>query len=105
MSTLVLHFYFKEIVNYEFSNSDLFSYKLIDWYKEVVFLLSYDLASDLDTAIYLYISDISFKKKLSRIIKIKDINMDNDKLVSKIISYKNDYINMRSLEQVNSRWL
>ena len=61
MSTLVLPFYFKEIVNYEFSNSDLFSYKLIDWYKEVVFLLSYDLASD--------------------------------------------YINMRSLEQVNSRWL
>lgn len=96
--------YFSEIVNYEYHNSDIFSYKLIEWYKEVVFLnIKEDLIINIDEAIYLFISDKRFNKELRKEISIKQININNLNLINIIIDIRNNYLNNYKLEV--SRWL
>lgn len=94
--------YYSEIINYEYNNSDIFSYKLIEWYKEIVFL-NINQIEDIDSSIYLFISDKKFNKELRNIISIKKINIRNVDLINIIISSKNNYIN--NLKTEVTRWL
>jgi len=102
IDTTTKHFY--EIVNYEYHNDDIFSYKLIEWYKEVVFFSIEDnLIKKLDDVIYLYITNKLFNKHLKNNINIKQININNLDLIDMLDNIKKDYINNYKLE--TSRWL
>ena len=96
--------YFYEIVNYEYHNDDIFSYKLIEWYKEVVFFsIKEELIIKLDEVIYLYITDKLFNKHLKNNINIKQININNLELIKILDDIRNNYIN--NYKQEVSRWL
>lgn len=96
--------YYEEIVNYEFSNHDIFSYKIIDWYKELVFTNLTNI-DKLDEAIYLYISDYKYRRKLTKLININDIRVDNYKLIDKMVVFTLNYIQTNKLEKEATRWL
>lgn len=96
--------YFKEIINYEYHNSDIFSYKLIEWYKEVVFLnIDSNLIEKIDNSIYLFTINKDFNKYLKKVVNKKQIDINNINLINLIIDNTINYFDNFKIEA--TRWL
>jgi len=106
---------YDSIVNYSYEYGDEVSCKLIDWYRELVFKTDTSNNKDLqmisfiDKCLNMYITDRRYKKGLIRIIKVDEINLNNDNLIKtlimKIISYTNNYEKKKILEITSCKWL
>lgn len=96
--------YFMEVINYEYHNSDIFSYKLIEWYKEVVFLnIDSNLIEKIDNSIYLFTINKDFNKYLKKVINKKQIDINNLNLINLIIDNTINYFDNFKIEA--TRWL
>lgn len=103
------------IINYNSFHDDILSSKLIDWYKELIFSVSYkdenqlSLIKAIDRSIYLYVKDNRYKREINKILDIKDISFDNSKtikeLIKKLINFTQDYEKKIIFEVNNTKWL
>lgn len=87
--------HYDEIITSEFMDDDLFSMKLVEYYRDYIDKLDFndlknkERAEQLDRAIYRYVDDYLFSKKLCSTIKPESIL---DKGFSKYIEQFFDYI-------------
>lgn len=103
--------YYDDIINYDIGYDDEFSFDLIDWYKDLVF--SFDCDRDIirliDKSMYLYVNSYEYRNGLRRIVNIRDIDLNSDKrikrLIRKIINYTDRYENMLVLNVKTNRWI
>ena len=107
--------HYDEIVNYDFDYNDEMTIDLIDWYKDLIFSCDGNddnerkILSLIDNSMYIYINDYKFRKGLSKVISVKDIDLNSDrkirKLIKEILDYTNKYENNELLNISSSRWL
>ena len=107
--------HYDEIINYEFDYNDEVTIDLIDWYRDLIF--SCDGNNDnetqiikmIDNSMYMYVSDYKYRKGLAKIIDIKDIDLNSEKsirkLIKKILDYTNKYENIEILNVSSSKWI
>lgn len=103
--------YYDDIINYDIGYDDEFSFDLIDWYKDLVF--SFDCDKDIirliDKSMYLYVNSYEYRNGFRRIVNIRDIDLNSDKrikrLIRKIINYTNRYENMIVFNIKTNRWI
>lgn len=103
------------IVNCEFLDDDLFSKKLVEYYKRAVESVSLDdenmvrELTVLDNVMKKYIEDYNFSKKLRDSIDVSSIvNGENDyfeALLKYIISFCSKYDEINDDEIVSTRWI
>ena len=107
--------YYDDIINYDIRYDDEFSFDLIDWYKDFVFSCNYKNSDDIDIlklidkSMYLYINSYEYRNGLKRIVNIRDIDLNSDKrikrLIKKIINYTNKYETMEIFNVKTNRWI
>lgn len=107
--------HYDEIINYEFDYNDEVTIDLIDWYRDLIF--SCDGNNDnetqiikmIDNSMYMYVSDYKYRKGLAKIIDVKDIDLNSEKsirkLIKKILDYTNKYENIEILNVSSSKWI
>ena len=58
---------------------------------------------------YMYVNDYRYRKGLAKIISPRDIDLNSDKsikkLIKKILDYTNKYENIEVLSVISSRWI
>jgi len=58
---------------------------------------------------YMYVNDYKYRKGLSKLISPRDIDLNSDKsirkLIKKILDYTNKYENIEILNVTSSRWI
>ena len=63
----------------------------------------------IDKSMYLYINSYEYRNGLKRIVNIRDIDLNSDKrikrLIKKIINYTNKYETMEVLNVRTNRWI
>lgn len=107
--------HYDEIINFEFDYSDELTIDLIDWYKDLIFSCDGNNENEtqiikmIDNSMYMYVSDYKYRKGLSKLINTRDIDLNSDKsikkLIKKILDYTNKYENVEILNVTNSRWI
>ena len=107
--------HYDEIINYEFDYNDEVTIDLIDWYKDLIFSCDWNNDNEtqiikmIDNSMYMYVSDYKYRKGLAKIIDVKDIDLNSEKsirkLIKKILDYTNRYENIEILNVTSSRWL
>ena len=107
--------HYDEIINFEFDYNDELTIDLIDWYKDLIFSCDgndeneTEIIKMIDNSMYMYVNDYRFRKGLSKIINTRDIDLNNDKkikkLIKKILDYTNKYENVEVLNVISSRWI
>lgn len=107
--------HYDDIINYEFDYDDEITIDLIDWYKELIFSCDGDddnetkIIGMIDNSMYMYVNDYKYRKGLCKIISVKDIDLNSDKsirrLIKKILDYTNGYESNKILNVTSSRWL
>lgn len=107
--------HYDEIINFEFDYNDEMTIDLIDWYKDLIFSCDGDDENEtqiirmIDNSMYMYVSDHKYRKGLSKIINVKDIDLNSEKsirrLIKKILDYTNKYENIEILNVSSSRWI
>lgn len=107
--------HYDDIINYEFDFDDEITIDLIDWYKDLIFSCDGDDENEskiirmIDNSMYMYVNDYKYRNGLKNIICVKDIDLNSDKsirrLIKKILDYTNKYENSRILNVNSSRWL
>lgn len=107
--------HYDDIINYEFDYDDEITIDLIDWYRDLIFSCDGDDENEtkiikmIDNSMYIYINDYKYRNGLKKIINVKDINLNSDKsikrLIKKILDYTNRYENSMILNVTSSRWL
>ena len=102
------------IVNCEFLEDDLFSKKLVDFYKNAVLRCNNDSNNlnklvKYDRVVRKYIEDYNFSKKLRNSIDISTVLNSNVDLTENVLDYAIDFSERYddSLEQtvINTRWI
>jgi hypothetical protein len=108
---------YKNIVECEFLDDDVFSVKLVDYYKE--FITKSDLnnpdaiqkARNLDEALFKYVNveDYSFSRRLKDTIDISAVVSENFSYVNEfleyIIAFASEYDNTKNNVIVQTKWL
>ena len=107
--------HYDEIINFEFDYNDEITIDLIDWYKELIFSCDGNdekeskIIKMIDNSMYLYVNDYKYRKGLSKIISTKDIDLNSEKsikkLIKKIIDYTSKYETNEILTVTNSKWI
>ena len=63
----------------------------------------------IDNSMYMYVSDYKYRRGLSKQISVREIDLNSDKsirkLIKKILDYTNKYENIEILNVTSSRWL
>lgn len=107
--------HYDEIINFDFDYDDEITIDLIDWYKDLIFSCDGDDESEtkiikmIDNSMYMYVNDYRYRKGLAKIISPRDIDLNSDKsikkLIKKILDYTNKYENIEVLSVISSRWI
>ena len=107
--------HYDDIINFEFDYDDEITIDLIDWYKDLIFSCDGDDVNEtniikmIDNSMYMYVNDYKYRKGLCKIISVRDIDLNSDKsirkLIKKILDYTNKYENIEILNVTSSRWL
>lgn len=107
--------HYDEIINFEFDYNDEITIDLIDWYKDLIFSCDGNDENEIkiirmiDNSMYMYVSDYKYRKGLSRQINPKEIDLNSEKkikkLIKKILDYTNKYENIEILNVTSSRWI
>ena len=107
--------HYDEIINFEFDYEDEITIDLIDWYKDLIFSCDGNdeneikIINMIDNSMYMYVSDYKYRKGLSKIISTKEIDLNNErsikKLIKKILDYTSKYKVSEILNVTSSRWL
>ena len=107
--------HYEEIINFDFDYDDEITIDLIDWYKDLIFSCDGDDESEtkiiklIDNSMYMYVNDYRYRKGLAKIISPRDIDLNSDKsikkLIKKILDYTNKYENIEVLSVISSRWI
>ena len=107
--------HYDEIINLDFEYDDELSIEVIDWYEALI--LSCDKNDEnktkiikmIDNSMYIYVNDYKYRKGLSKIISSKDIDLNCErsikKLIKKIIDYTSKYEKFEILNVSSSRWI
>ena len=102
------------IVNCEFLDDDLFSYKLVNYYKNAVSRSGSDSnslskISKYDRVMRKYIEDYNFSKKLRNSVDVSSILMSKVDLTDAVLEYAVDFSNKYDddIEEpvINTRWI
>ena len=106
---------YDDIVNHDFLKEDIFSYKLVDWYKEIIFSCNINIKKQrklitfLDKSLYLYITNYDYKRKIKEYINAEEINYFEkakiENLIAKIKSFTFEYEKNKILYFETSRWI
>ena len=100
--------YYDDIVNSDIVYEDDFSVDLIDWYRDLIFSCDGDnnddikVVRDIDRCMYLYINDNKYRKGIRKII---NFNLDNYKIVNKILDFTDKYEINEILNITTEKWL
>lgn len=107
--------HYDEIINFDFDYNDELTIDLIDWYKELIFSCDGDNHNEkeiikmIDNSMYMYINDYKYRKGLVKIIDTKDIDLNCEKsirrLIKKILDYTNKYESREVLNVTSSKWI
>lgn len=107
--------HYDEIINFEFDYTDEFTIDLIDWYKDLIFSCDGDNDNEkeiirmIDNSMYMYVNDYKYRRGLSKIVSIRDIDLNCEKsirkLIKKILDYTNKYENIEILNVTSSKWI
>ena len=107
--------HYDEIINFDFDFDDELSIDLIDWYKDLIFSCDGDNDNEtsiikmIDNSMYMYVNDYKYRKGLAKIINSKDIDLNSERsirrLIKKILDYTSKYENIEILNVTSSRWL
>lgn len=107
--------HYDEIINFDFDYNDEITIDLIDWYKDLIFSCNgndekeTEIIKMIDNSMYMYVNDYKYRKGLSKIISCKDIDLNNEKsikrLIKKILDYTSKYETTKILNVSSSRWL
>lgn len=107
--------HYDEIINFDFDYNDEITIDLIDWYKDLIFSCDgndeneTNIIKMIDNSMYMYVNDHKYRKGLTKIISTKDIDLNSEKsikkLIKKILDYTNKYENVEILNVTSSRWL
>jgi hypothetical protein len=107
--------HYNEIVECEFLDDDVFSKKLVSFYKSIVENIdlenenSIKKAMRLDEAIYNYIEDYSFSKKFKDSIDVSTVVSDNfsylNEFIEYLISFFVQYENSKETVVVQTKWI
>ena len=103
------------IVNYEYPYGDTLSKKLIDWYRELIFLANGNddnqmlLIKSLDKSLYLYVKDNKYKRGLRKIVTSDDLILNDKNLVKdvikRLIEFTTNYEKKEVREVTVAKWL
>lgn len=105
---------YNTIINCEFLDDDLFSQKLVEFYKNAVSRGSSDSnsltkISKYDRVMRKYIEDYSFSKKLRNSVDVSSILMSKVDLTDAVLEYAVDFSNKYDddIEEpvINTRWI
>lgn len=106
---------YKSIVNCEFLDDDLFSKKLVDYYKNAINRLNFSDSTSInkiskyDRVMRKYIEDYTFSKKLRNSVDISSIINSNIDLTEPVLEYVVDFSTKYddNVEEpvVNTRWI
>lgn len=100
--------YYDDIINSDIVYEDDFSVDLIDWYRDLIFSCDGDnnddikVVRDIDRCMYLYINDNKYRKGIRKII---NFNLDNYKIVNKILDFTDKYEINEILNITTEKWL
>lgn len=100
--------YYDDIVNSDIVYEDDFSVDLIDWYRDLIFSCDGDnnddikVVRDIDRCMYLYINDNKYRKGIRKII---NFNLDDYKIVNKILDFTDKYEINEILNITTEKWL
>lgn len=107
--------HYDDIINYDFDYNDELSIDLIDWYKDLIFSCDGNNEKEtkiikmIDNSMYMYVNDYKYRKGLSDIITVRDIDLNSDKsikkLIKKILDYTSKYEIKEILDVKSSRWI
>ena len=107
--------HYDEIINFDFDYEDEITIDLIDWYKDLIFSCDgnndqeTEIIKMIDNSMYIYINDYKYRKGLSKIISPKDIDLNSErsikKLIKKILDYTSKYETSEILNISSSRWI
>ena len=107
--------HYDDIINYDFDYNDELSIDLIDWYKDLIFSCDGNNEKEtkiikmIDNSMYMYVSDYKYRRGLSDIITVRDIDLNSDKsikkLIKKILDYTSKYEIKEILDVKSSRWI
>lgn len=100
--------YYDDIINSDIVYEDDFSVDLIDWYRDLIFSCDGDnnddikVVRDIDRCMYLYINDNKYRKGIRKII---NFNLDDYKIVNKILDFTDKYEINEILNITTEKWL
>ena len=107
--------HYDEIINFDFDYNDEITIDLIDWYKDLIFscdandLNETEIIKMIDNSMYMYVNDYRYRKGLSKIINSRDIDLNSErsikKLIKKILDYTSKYETAEVLNVSSSRWI
>ena len=107
--------HYDEIINFEFDYNDEITIDLIDWYKDLIFSCDGDDENEIkiikliDNSMYMYVNDYKYRKGLSNIINPREIDLNSEKnikkLIKKILDYTSRYETNEILNVKSSKWL
>ena len=107
--------YYDDIVSYDIPYDDELSIDLIDWYKDLIFscdgdnTYEVDIIKIIDKCMYMYTCSSKYRNGLKKIIDVKDIDLNSDKsirkMIKKLLEYNNNYETMEVLNITSSKWL
>ena len=107
--------HYDDIINYDFDYNDELSIDLIDWYKDLIFSCDGNNEKEtkiikmIDNSMYMYVSDYKYRRGLSDIITVRDIDLNSDKsikkLIKKILDYTSKYEIKEILDVKSSKWI
>ena len=107
--------YYDDIINYDIDYTDELSIDLIDWYKDLIFSCDgndnneMEIIKLIDKSMFLYVNSHEYRRGLKKIISIKDIDLNSDKkikkLIKKILEYTNKYETLEVLNIEVNKWI
>ena len=107
--------YYDDIINSDIPYDDELSIDLIDWYKDLIFSCDGDNENEtkiikmIDKCMYMFICSNEYRNGLKKIVNVRDIDLNNDKsikkLIKKILDYNSKYETMEILDIKSSKWL
>ncbi|MDD2489793.1 MAG: hypothetical protein PHY26_00855 [Bacilli bacterium] len=107
--------YFTEIVNCDFLEDDILTKKLIQYYQDFIFNIDeereeeIELIKNLDKAMYKYIDDYRFAKKLRETLDIDTVIAKNFSYLEQLMKYIIDFFLHYEEEEVcnivHTKWI
>ena len=104
--------YYDYITNYDIDYHDKYTFELVNWYKDVVFLNNFKVGNDLDIikeidkSVYTYLYDTKYRREVKKNIDIYNFRgCSSNIVIKKIINFNKHYENKLYFYINNSKWL